>query len=55
VAVFPFGLSCSPFFNKTLRPVESFLRSLGVRVSVFVDDILLAAGVAEIHASSEFL
>lgn len=42
-AVLPFGLSCSPyFFNKILRPVISYLRALGVRVSVFVDDFLLS-------------
>ena len=41
-AVLPFGLNCSPyFFNKVLRPVIEHLRSLGLRVTVFVDDFLL--------------
>ena len=41
--VLPFGLSCSPFyFNKVLRPVITYLRSVGLRVTVFVDDFLLA-------------
>lgn len=40
----PFGLSVSPyFFCKTLRPVVYYLRSLGVRVSVYVDDFILVA------------
>ena len=42
--VLPFGLNCSPyFFNKVLRPVIEHLRSLGLRVTVFVDDFLLTS------------
>lgn len=38
----PFGLSCSPyFFCKILRPVANFLRSQGLRVCFYMDDILL--------------
>ena len=42
--VTPFGLCLSPFyFCKTLRPVIAYLRDLGVRLSVYVDDFCLAA------------
>jgi len=54
--VLPFGLSCSPYyFNKTLRPVVGYLRSLGVRVSVFVDDFLLAAEASTITDKIDLL
>ena len=40
----PFGMSCSPyFFAKVLRPVVAYLRSIGLRVTLYVDDFLLAA------------
>ena len=40
----PFGCSVSPyFFCKTLRPIITFLRLKGIRVSVYVDDFILAA------------
>ena len=40
--VTPFGLNCSPFFCcKILRHVIEKVRLLGVRISIFVDDILL--------------
>lgn len=40
----PFGLSVSPyFFCKTLRPIVNYLRSLGIRISVYVDDFILFA------------
>ena len=40
----PFGLSLSPYyFCKILRPVISYLRSLGIRVVVYVDDFILMA------------
>ena len=38
----PFGLSCAPWaFTKVLRPVAAFLRTLGVRVIVYIDDMLI--------------
>ncbi|XP_040266255.1 uncharacterized protein LOC120980933 [Bufo bufo] len=38
----PFGLSSAPWcFTKLLRPVVSWLRSRGVRLIVYLDDILL--------------
>ena len=38
----PFGLSCAPWaFTKVLKPVAAFLRSLGVRLIVYIDDILI--------------
>ena len=42
--VLPFGLNASPyFFEKTLRPVICYLRSLGLRIVCYVDDFLLMA------------
>ena len=42
--VLPFGLCCSPYyFSKVVRPVITYLRSIGLRVTVCVDDFLLAA------------
>lgn len=42
--VLPFGLNSSPyFFAKTVRPVLEYLRSIGLRVTVYVDDFLLGA------------
>ena len=41
--VLPFGLCCSPYyFCKIVRPVIAYLRSIGLRVTVYVDDFLLA-------------
>ena len=38
----PFGLSCAPWaFTKVLRPVAAFLRTLGVRMIVYIDDMLI--------------
>ena len=38
----PFGLSCAPWaFTKVLKPVVAFLRSLRVRLIVYIDDILV--------------
>ena len=38
----PFGLSCAPWaFTKVLKPVVAFLRSLGVRLIVYIDYILV--------------
>lgn len=42
--VLPFGLNSSPyFFAKTVRPVLEYLREIGLRVTVYVDDFLLGA------------
>ena len=42
--VLPFGLNISPyFFNKTVRAVVQYLRSLRLRFTSFVDDGLLAS------------
>lgn len=40
--VLVFGLCCSPYyFNKIVRPVVSYLRQNGLRVTVLVDDFYL--------------
>ena len=37
--VLPFGLCCSPYyFSKVVRPVITYLRSIGLRVTVYVDE-----------------
>lgn len=42
--VLPFGAKMSPFvFNKCLRPVVTYLRNNGLRVSLFVDDFFQMA------------
>jgi hypothetical protein len=39
----PFGLSSPPWaFTKCLRPVVAFLRSKGIRLIIYLDDILMA-------------
>ena len=40
----PFGLTSAPrIFTKLLRPVISHLRNLGIRVSAYLDDFLIAS------------
>ena len=40
----PFGLSSAPWvFTKTLKPVAALLREMGVRMIVYIDDILILA------------
>ena len=40
----PFGLSSAPWvFTKTLRPIITLLRELGVRLVAYIDDILVMA------------
>ena len=40
----PFGLACAPWvFTKILKPVAAQLRELGVRLIVYIDDILILA------------
>ena len=42
--VLPFGFSLSPYFHtKILRPVVAYLRSLNIRLNLYVDDFLIAA------------
>ena len=44
----PFGLSSAPWvFTKTLKPVVALLRELGVRMVVYIDDILILAETKE--------
>lgn len=38
-----FWLELFAFFAKTVRPVLEYLRSIGLRVAVYVDDFLLGA------------
>lgn len=50
--VLPFGLSSSPyFFCKILKPVVQWFREQGLKIVIYVDDILLiaSAGDIEIH------
>ena len=38
----PFGLSSAPWtFTKLLKPVISLLRSLGIRIVIYLDDMLI--------------
>jgi hypothetical protein len=54
--VLPFGLSSSPyFFCKTVRPVISFLRRQGVRITSYVDDFCLCAQQQLIHDHKRLL
>ena len=40
----PFGLSCAPrVFTKNLKPVITMLRELGIRLVIYIDDILVMA------------
>ena len=42
--VLPFGHCCSPyFFNKVLRPVITYLRSIGICTVLYVDDFIVFA------------
>ena len=44
----PFGLSCAPCtFTKVLKPVMILLRSWGVRITVYIDDMLILAETPE--------
>ena len=40
----PFGLSCAPrIFTKVMKPIVGFLRERGVRLIIYIDDILIMA------------
>jgi hypothetical protein len=44
----PFGLSLSPFvFTKIVRPILKWAREKGIRISAYLDDILIAARTKE--------
>ena len=46
----PFGLSSAPRdFTKTLKPMLALLRSLGIRIVIYIDDMLL------LHQKSQVL
>ena len=48
--VLPFGHCCSPyFFNKVLRPVVTYLRSIGLRTVLYVDDFIMFAPLHHIY------
>ena len=54
--VLPFGLCCGPYyFNKTLRPVMTYLRAKGIKVIVYVDDFIVLGAKLEISNHTEFL
>lgn len=54
--VLPFGLCCSPyFFHKVVRPAVSFLREQHIRLSVYVDDGLVAARPSAIVDHRDFV
>lgn len=44
LVILPFGLNVSPyFFSKIVRPIVSYLRSIGIRVVIYVDDLIVMA------------
>ena len=54
--VLPFGLSSSPyFFCKILKPIVGWLREKGLRVIIYVDDILLIASHKDIESHRHIL
>lgn len=55
-SVLPFGHNCSPFyFTKILRPVVTFLRTLGIRIVLYVDDFILFATKDAIQSHKSIL
>ena len=54
--VLPFGHCCSPyFFAKTIRPIIAYLRTLGLKVVVYVDDFILVANETQIYNHKHIL
>ena len=48
----PFGLSSAPWvFTKTTRPIVGILRTLGLRMIIYIDDILIMADT--LHTAKE--
>ena len=44
----PFGLAPAPLlFTKLLKPLLGFLRERGVRIIIYLDDMLILAGESE--------
>ena len=44
----PFSLSCAPWtFRKVMKPLMTLLRSWGIRIIVYIDDMLLMARTRE--------
>ena len=44
----PFGLSCAPWtFTKVMKPLMTLLRSWGIRIIVYIDDMLVMARTRE--------
>lgn len=55
-SVLPMGSSCSPYyFCKILRTVIEYLRSTGVKVVAYVDDLIISDSISKIGASSSFV
>ena len=49
----PFGLSCAPWvFTKTLKPVLTLLRELGVKLVAYIDNILVLAEKVQDHTEA---
>ena len=45
----PFGLACAPWvFTKVLKPIAAQLRELGVRLIVYIDNILILAEMPQL-------
>ena len=45
----PFGLACAPWFSPRFwKPVAAKLRELGVRMIVYIDDMLIIAETPEL-------
>ena len=52
--VMPFGLTVSPrYFTKLLRPIVKLLRSQGIRLVIYIDDILIMATKGRIKKDTE--
>ena len=44
----PFGLSCAPWtFTKVMKPLMTLLRSWGIRIIIYIDDMLILANSRE--------
>ena len=45
----PFGLSCAPrVFTKVIKPVVAFLRERGIKLIIYLDDLLIISSCPEI-------
>ena len=51
-ACLPFGLASAPrIFTKLMKPVVGLLRHLGIRVILYLDDLLIMADTKELPRS----